>query len=56
VDDGVPYRAGLGSIGGRPRQIIFSRARDEPISSIAVARDCLDRRFAMLSQNFTQQK
>jgi len=40
VDDGVPYRAGLG----------------EPISSIAVARDCLDRRFAMLSQNFTQQK
>jgi hypothetical protein len=52
----LPYRVGLGSILGRLRQIVFSRAREEPISSIAVARDCLHRRFALLSQNLTQQK
>jgi hypothetical protein len=29
---------------------------EEPIPSIAIARDYLHRRFALLSQNLTQQK
>jgi hypothetical protein len=50
-----PIAWGLVQSSARLRQIVFSSA-DEPISSIAVARDCLHRRFALLSQNLAQQK